>query len=52
MQGLNVDFSNLKRQVSEEELNLMDFKIKEAHKKLNEKTGAGRDMLRLDGFSK
>ena len=45
MQGLSVDFSRLDNFVSKEELKLMDYKIKEAHKMLNEKTGAGRNML-------
>ncbi len=45
MQGLSVDFSNLKNFVSDEEFSLMEEKIKTAHKMLQEKSGDGRDML-------
>ena len=45
MQGLSVDFSNLDRFVFKDELDLMEEKVKNAHKMLNEKTGLGRDML-------
>ena len=45
MQGLSVDFSNLKKFVSDEEFSLMEEKIKVAHKMLQEKSGDGRDML-------
>ena len=45
MQGLSVDFSNVKKFVSDEELGLVNDKLLEAHKMLNEKSGAGRNML-------
>lgn len=45
MQGLSVDFSNLDRFVFKDELNFLEGKIKNAHRMLNEKTGAGRNML-------
>lgn len=45
MQGLSVDFSNLDRFVFKDELSLLEGKIKNAHRMLNEKTGAGRNML-------
>lgn len=45
MQGISVDFSNLDRFVFKDELNLLEGKIKNAHRMLNEKTGAGRNML-------
>ncbi len=45
MQGLSIDFSNLDRFVFKDELDLMEEKVKNAHKMLNEKTGLGRDML-------
>ncbi len=45
MQGLSVDFSNLKNFVSDEEFNFMRGKIESAHKMLQEKSGEGRNML-------
>ena len=45
MQGLSVDFSKLEKFVSKDELRFMDYKIKNAHRMLNERNGAGRNML-------
>ena len=45
MQGLSVDFSKLDKFVSNDELKVMEYKIKNAHRMLNERNGAGRNML-------
>ncbi len=45
MQGLSVDFSNLDNFISKDEIDFMEDKVLQAHKALNEKSGAGRNML-------
>lgn len=45
MRGLSVDFSNLDKFVSKDELDFMESKVMSAHKMLSEKSGAGRNML-------
>ena len=45
MQGLTVDFSQLKNFVFDDELELMKDKVKQAHKMLEDKSGAGKNML-------
>ena len=45
MQGLSVDFSNMKSFVSDEEFNLVNYKVKSAHEMLKNRNGKGADML-------
>lgn len=45
MQGIKVDFSNVKKFVSDEELSLVTNDIMRAHSMLENKSGAGRNML-------
>ncbi len=45
MQGLTVDFSNVKKFVSDDELNLVKSEVLRAHDMLENKSGAGRNML-------
>lgn len=52
MQGISVDFNGLNPFVEEYELKLMENSIFSAHDMINNKTGAGRNMLRLGGFTK
>lgn len=52
MQGISVDFKGLSPFVEEYELKLMENGIFSAHNMINDKTGAGRNMLRLGRSSK
>ncbi len=52
MQGISVDFKGLSPFVEEYELKLMENSVFSAHNMINDKTGAGRNMLRLGRFTK
>lgn len=51
MQGISLNFKGLSPFVDENELKLMENSILSAHDMINNKTGAGRNMLRLGGFT-
>lgn len=52
MQGISLDFTGLSPFVSEHELKLMENSAISAHNMINNKTGEGRDMLRMVRFIK
>lgn len=45
MQGVKLDFSGLKKFVTKEELEQINYKIKNAHDLINSRSGQGADML-------
>lgn len=45
MQGLTLDFSGIKKFVSDEEINQNLYKLNHAHNKLEQRNGIGNDML-------
>lgn len=51
MQSISLDFQGLSPFVDENELKLMENNILAAHDMINNKTGAGRNMLRVGRFT-
>lgn len=51
MQGISLDFIGLKPFVEDYELKLMENSVFSSHNMINDKTGAGRNMLRLVRFT-
>lgn len=48
MQGISVDFKGILPFVSEEEINNIEENVMDAHYKIENRTGSGSNMLRMD----